>query len=88
MMKIFKYPLEITDHSELLLPAGAKILSVIEQDENIVLYAMVDPTMEYNKSRKIRIVGTGHEIDDLMGFTFLGTVSLIGGKLIFHIFYL
>jgi hypothetical protein len=92
--KIFKYPIEATDKSVLRLPAGARILSVINQGGEIVLYAMVPyPTdfPEVYTEYDIRVVGTGHDIEfstsDGLDFQFIGTVPLYKGTLIFHIFY-
>jgi hypothetical protein len=41
--KIFKYNLEVTDEQTLKLPPGSRVLSVINQRDNIVLYAFVHP---------------------------------------------
>lgn len=95
--KIFKYNLEVTDKQTLKLPPGSHILSVMNQRDNIVLYALVWPTenKEVYEDVSIRIVGTGHDIDFFIpaerfggGYKFLGTVSLHGGALMFHVFYM
>ncbi len=93
-LKIFKYPLEITDDQTIKLPHGARILSVMNQHDNIVLYALVNDKEKKIESVSTRIVGTGHDIDFFIpaagfggGYKFLGTVSLYDGKLMFHVFY-
>lgn len=90
LKKIFKYPVKITDASTIVLPAEAKILSVMEQDGGIVLYAAVNSDADKHKTKDvvIRIRGTGNVIDfNLDDFKFLGTVSTHAGRLMWHIFY-
>lgn len=93
--KIFKYPLGITDNQTIKLPRGAHILSVMNQHDNIVLYALVNDDEKKNVSVSIKIVGTGHSVNFPIcspmfvndAYKFLGTVSLYGGELMFHVFY-
>lgn len=86
MKTIWKYSLLPTTGQNLSLPFGAEILSVKEQNENIVLYALVDPNEEGKTNRMVLIFGTGHEISNIKGFQFIDTVKLQGGALMFHVF--
>jgi hypothetical protein len=95
--KIFKYNLEVVDKQTIKLPPGSRVLSVMNQRDNIVLYALVHPINNKNliEDVSIRIVGTGHDIDFFIpnpnltdGYKFLGTVSLHDGALMFHVFYM
>lgn len=81
-MQIFKYALPMRDSQ--IIKLQGKPLSVINQNEQIMLYA---PTGDEEKEYTILIAGTGHERFDLDGVTFIGTVSLHGGKFVFHVFY-
>lgn len=84
---IYKYEIPVVDEFDLNLPLGSKILSVVEQNDNIVLYAMVIPEL-ITKPVKIRVIGTGNPMPSGMSdYEFLGTVKLYEGKLMFHIFY-
>jgi len=90
MRKIYKYPLEITDTQIVMLPLGT-ILSVMEQNNKIVLYALVDPNAK-PVDHIIDMYGTGHEVpdfDDGLPFPqerrFIGAVPMTTG-LVFHIF--
>ena len=85
MERIFKYQLDIVDEQTLNLPYTAKILSVIEQHNKVVLYAAVDDEHEPHQ-RLIRIVGTGHPFPDIEQCVYLGTVSTHDGHLIWHVF--
>jgi hypothetical protein len=88
MKKIFKYPIEVVDEQVLVLPLGAKVLSAIAQGDDLVIYALVEPTVEFKKNVEIRIVGTGHDVTfDLQKFKFLNSISTWGGRLIWHVFY-
>ena len=87
MKRIFKYPLPVKDLVFLDLPGGAKVLSVAEQANEIVLYALVDDEMQSAERQAFRIVGTGHPCEDVPPMTFLGTVKLYGGTLMFHVFH-
>ncbi|MDR0282172.1 MAG: hypothetical protein LBI53_02350 [Candidatus Peribacteria bacterium] len=78
----------MADTQSLILPSGAKILSVIMQRREIVLYAMVDLSVKVQDRFTFEIYGTGHEIRHGDGYTFLGTLDHNGnGDLIWHIFY-
>ena len=84
MKRILKYTLDIVDHQELTLSNNSKILSVENQRDNIVLYAITDEASPCHYS--IIIHGTGHPADDVIGAQFIGTVSLYNGSLMFHVF--
>ena len=89
MKTIWKYPLEIEDQQEITVPYGAKILSVIEQNNQPVLYALVNSeSARLMDMISILIRGTGHPIEerDLLGHDFVGTISTYDGRLIWHIF--
>jgi len=86
-MRIYKYPLEIVDHQFLVLPEGAEILSVAEQNDYIVLYALVDEKETELDEIPIKIIGTGNPVENIEGYEFIGTVKIYGGKLVFHVFY-
>lgn len=84
-MRIFKYPLEIETEQTIELPYGSTILSVINQNDKIVLYAEVHPDKVGYVKKQILIFGTGHDLYIDRG-QFLGTVSLFDGKLVFHVY--
>ena len=85
MKAVFKYELIATDEQKLTLPANAEILSVVNQNEDIVLYALVDTTVRGLQSHTIYIHGTGHVVSG-EDIAFIGTVALHGGRLMFHVF--
>jgi len=90
-MKIFKYPLELTEEQTITLPEPAWILSVINQYGKLVLYAVAElKNNEINlltvHSKTIKIVGTGEEFPDIDIYEFINTVSMDDGRLIWHVF--
>ena len=84
MKRIFKYPLRITYTQELSLPIGSEILSVANQDDNIVLYALVDDSLPCTHNYQVRIYGTGDVATDEADF--VGTVSMHNSRFMFHVF--
>ena len=93
MMKVvYKYPL---DPSYPRLDIQGSILSAVEQKGDIVIYALIDKFEKYDnhvayeRAYEFAVLGTGQEIKDwkLDGFTFLNTVNISNGDLMFHVFY-
>lgn len=89
MKIIYKYELKVESIQTVTMQIGAKILSVVEQHGQIVLYALVDRRVKGIEDVGIVILGTGHEVTDetLDGFKFIDTVKLDNGDSIFHVFY-
>ncbi len=88
--KIFKYTLPVDDENILKLPVGSKILSVAEQNHEIVLYALISDTDKkaITNTFTILIIGTGNPVPaDIGDYAFIGTVKLQHGQLMFHVFY-
>lgn len=87
MKTIHKYPLRDIHHQSLQIPAGAKILTVQAQRNEIQLWAEVDPDAPV-VTRHIDILTTGEGIDDELQAkrTHLGTVQLDGGDMVLHVF--
>ncbi len=90
MNTIWKFKLENIDQQTIEIPLPAKILSVAEQNDDIVLYSVVDngkdvPTIPVD----ILIKGAGDFVENNIGlYTFLGTVKLFCGTEIWHVFYM
>jgi hypothetical protein len=70
------------------LPKDSKVLSVINQRENICLYALTTDSEDI-ESYEFYFFGTGWDLheDILEDLSFLGTVSITHGTLIWHVFY-
>ena len=81
---IWKFPLKTDGHQPVEMPNGAILLTVAEQFGAIWLWAEVDPD-EPKVNRNIFVYATGHAIPDDPG-EFVGSVLLLGGSLVFHIY--
>ena len=82
---VYKYKLQITKViQEVVLPLGAQILCIKMQNDELCVWALVDPDQTYNEVVKIRCAGTGHEITE--DVEYIDTVMLLDGELVFHFF--
>jgi len=94
METIYKYVIhgnEIEDTVKIELPLNHHFLSIEKNpnaNDEIWVWAMVDPESENGYSDNIYLVGTGHPADRVFGKAFLGTVilPLPFGNLVLHAF--
>lgn len=71
-IKIYKYPIEIKDTQNILMPFDANVISVQVQNGVICLWAEAEH--ETKAGRTFYVVGTGHERpEDAM---YIGTVQM------------
>ena len=84
MKTIHKYELVIDDRTEVRMPQGAEVLSVQCQYDKPCVWAMVD-TEQPMQAHRFVVRGTGHPLTGAEG-TFLATVQMRGGGLVFHVF--
>lgn len=96
MRSIWKFPIPSPGESgaiSVLLPRGARLLSVHAQREEPQIWALVDPAAPKVRRRLLiavtgqtgpaRVPETGERFDDAK---FVGTFLLLGGSLVFHVF--
>lgn len=86
MKRVYKYPLDIQDEVTVMMPKGARVLSVQVQNGRPCLWAAVDPNEMTLEERFFRIAGTGHTIQDDVVDGFIGTIQMYDGRLVFHVF--
>lgn len=85
MKTIHKYNVSPWQHEQsVLMPKGAKIISVQEQYNNVVLWALVE-TENLHESRTIIVNTTGSEFHPESN-KFIGTVQLNDGSFVSHIY--
>jgi len=78
----------LKDHeSNLEIPEGYEVLSVVEQHNKIVLYCIVNPENELVDAQFL-VIGTGWDIPDKAtdDMKFIGTVVISNGALVWHVF--
>lgn len=87
MKTIWKYELPVNGLNKLFIPKGFKALSLIEQQNRVVLYCLVDP-YEQKVEEFFYVLGTGQDVSDsLLDLDFLGTISTFDGMLVWHVFH-
>ena len=74
-----------TEDNTIEMPLGARILSVQVQMDEICIWALINDAHEL-VSRRFRVFGTGHPIEGGDALTYLGTVQLLEGRLVLHVF--
>lgn len=84
-MRIWKFPLEVTDSQRVGMPPGAKLLTVQMQGPTPCLWALVDETIPHRVTRAIAIYGTGNSMPDEPG-EYIATFQMAAGALVFHAF--
>lgn len=98
MKTIYKYKLEITDEQTIKMPAGAEVISAVNHNGELFVYAIIDTLdriIYETEEKAFRIYGTGnpvnHELhcksNDKPGLTywrFVDTVTF--GRLVWHVF--
>lgn len=84
---IWKFQVPVQDRFQLDMPVGSTVLSVNQQHGKVCMWASVDTDAE-TSPRNFALVGTGHVLPSCHDVwrTFIGTVMLHGGDLVFHLF--
>jgi hypothetical protein len=86
MIVIYKY--RITTHAETFKIAGfIRMLSVANQKEEVVVYAECDDTIEETTDVVVSRRLTGSLFEPHSEDKFIGTVNIMNGTLMFHIYY-
>jgi hypothetical protein len=83
-MRIWKWTLDLSDVQPVIIPKGAKLLSVQMQGDTPQLWVLCDEKADKER-RHIAIYGTGTPLPDEPG-EFISTFQLHGGALVFHAF--
>ena len=87
MNAIYKYELNGDTLQTILLPADSIVLSVVEQYEKIIVYAIVDVQQSDIEEIQFLLLDTGQAFNNTLdGYTFLNTVKLSDGDVMVHVF--
>ena len=91
MKTIYKYNLMEAyvpgENPKVKVKGFIRILSVAEQNNEIIVYCYVDTGIERETLLEFIICGTGQSFDWGNKYEFLGTVKLSEGRWMWHIFY-
>lgn len=89
MKTIYKYPLPTpamdSNFVIIEMPDGAQPLHVDVQHGQVCIWAVVDPERPMVR-RRIRVIGTGLDASDVEHIAYIGSVLLLNGTFVFHIF--
>lgn len=83
--RVYKYVLRVDDSQSVEMPSGAEILCVQTQRGDVCLWALVNPNNS-PEERRFRIAGTGHPADECSANRYIGTVQMMSGALVWHVF--
>jgi len=87
MNAIYKYELNGDTLQTILLPADSIVLSVVEQYEKIIVYAIVDVQQSDIEEIQFLLLDTGQTFNYVFDdYTFLNTVKLSDGDVMAHVF--
>lgn len=88
MKAIWKFPLEGPGRNVIQMPLGAKVLCAQNQHEKPTLWAMVESEdAKHAVTRVFFVIGTGHEAPmEIEDWTYIDTVQMAGGSLVWHVF--
>lgn len=90
MHKVWRFALPVNDVVEVEMPAGAELLTVAWQDDNIFharglsLWVRVDPAAP-KEVKRFAVVGTGHPAPEPEEGKYVGTAFLWNGVVV-HVF--
>ena len=93
MRRIFKHSFEDgpRDVAEITVAKGTKMLSVINQYDKITVYYETDPNEKETTSFRLLTYGIGHALGGIEShdgdYQFLGTVALLGGNFVGHVYF-
>lgn len=84
MQTIWKFKLELGNRTKVTMPLGSRVISVSNQQNDLVIWALVTPN-KLLTTKTFRIAGTGHDLEEDEEMVFIGTVQMPVG-FVWHIF--
>jgi len=83
---VWKFPLRVDDTQTIEMPSGSEVLCVQNQSDTPTLWARVPNVHAPMMERKFHLIGTGHQAGTRDLRQYIGTVQIMGGMLVFHVF--
>lgn len=84
--KIIKTELETKSEVVIILPIGAKILSIQQERGCVQMWSLVNAEATINESHRIRSVATERVFPDSKNMKYLGTVQMYNSSVVLHYF--
>lgn len=89
MPRIYKYRLKNADAQTVTLPVDSEILSIQNQENHPVMWALIpqdaEDAIEF-EDRTIKTFGTGHYVPSDPNLKYISTTQFNNGSLVFHYF--
>jgi hypothetical protein len=82
---VWKFDAPINDDFDLLVPFGAQVLCVQNQHDRPCIWFTVDPDQS-RVYRHFHWAGTGHRLLQNVVLQYIGSVQMLQGDLVFHLF--
>jgi len=82
-MEVWKHRLKVVEEQTIMLPKGAKFISLMMQDMAPTIWSLVDPFEALVEPHVVHCIGTGQSFDGT-GMTHLG--SVVDGRYVWHFF--
>lgn len=87
MRTIYKYEVPVEDRFTLSMPFGADVLTVqVDQKTDKPCIWVTVETFNSNEERVFKFVGTGHPFIEEAGQSYVGTIQLMNGGFVGHLF--
>lgn len=88
MKKVMQYRLRIIDKESILMPKGAKVLSVKMVQGKPCVFILADTEQDEKEERIFRLFDTNRAFDggSIKEDGYIGTISLDDGELNYHVF--
>lgn len=86
MHVIYKYELPDNGHVTVLMPEHQILTAEVQNNNTIVIWAIIDTDTDL-KATGFHVWITGQELPpEHVSWTYINTIQMFGGKLVFHIF--
>jgi len=87
MKTVWKYRVPVADDFAIDMPVGTQVLTMQMQRGQPCIWALIDAKVDAPfEQRKFRMFGTGHEIEEDIEMSYVGTFQIGNGLLVFHVF--
>jgi len=91
---VWKFPLYFfrrqdgsgSDWVDIVMPIGANVVACQAQGQVITLWAECSPEGAPRRTRRFKVYGTGHPLDETIVHSYIDTVQLEGGALVMHVY--
>lgn len=84
-MQVWKFGLNLDARQVVMMPEGAKLLTVQAQYGEPFVWALCDEHAGRQEYRRFLIYGTGQPLPDNTG-EYVGTFQLVSGAMVLHVF--